>query len=273
MPTLIGTLGFALAAIYATAVLAYAVDFIRCDARAARAARRLLELVLVLHASYLALRTARFGHVPLASVPEVLTSVAFAVALVYSLVERSSREQRTGVFLVAVPFFSQLASTFFIRNTGDFPAVLRSPLFAVHTSSAVIGYAAFAVSAVYGVLFLLLYHELKLRRFGLFFDRLPPLETLSNMCLRAVFVGLAALTMTIVCGSLWARIKFPGFYYDPKFLATIVVWIVYMIAAWLHYGRRTGDRQVILLSLVGFALLVGAAFIARLAFATFHAFA
>ncbi|MBN2371886.1 MAG: cytochrome c biogenesis protein CcsA [Vicinamibacteria bacterium] len=272
MIALLRWLNYCLPLLYALTVAAYAVDFVRGDPRAARIARRLMEIVLVSHAVYLAFRTFAFGHVPLARAMEVLTSVAFAVAVVYVIVERRTRERRTGVFLVSVSFLTQAVSSVFIRSSGEFPAVLNSPLFAAHTASAVIGYAAFAVSAVYGALFLLLYHELKLRRFGLFFDRLPPLATLSRMCLRAIIVGLSALAVTIICGSAWAWNKFPGFSHDPKFLLTVVVWIVYMIAAWLHYDRHIGDRRVISLSLVGFFLLVFSAILSRLAFPTFHIF-
>jgi ABC-type uncharacterized transport system permease subunit len=265
-------LNVALPILYAFAVAAYAVDFARGDTRAVLVARRLMEITLGLHAVYLAVRTTAFGHVPLSSVMEVLTSVAFAVALVYMIVERRTREHRTGVFLVSVPLLTQLVSSIFIRSSGKFPDVLRSPLFAVHTASAVIGYAAFSVSAAYGVLFLLLYHDLKLCRFGLFFDRLPPLAVLSRMCLRAIIVGLSALAVTILCGSAWAWIKFPGFARDPKFLLTVIVWIVYLAAAWLHYRRHVGDRRAILISLVGFALLVVSTILVRLAFSTFHVF-
>jgi ABC-type uncharacterized transport system permease subunit len=272
MNALLRLLNVCLPALYASAVFAYALDFVRGDSRASRAARRLMEIVLVLHAVYLAVRTIAYGHVPLASVMEVLTSVAFAVALVYVIVERRTREHRTGVFLVSVSLLTQAVSSTFIRSCGEFPDVLKSPLFAVHTASAVVGYAAFAVSAVYGVLFLLLYHDLKLRRFGLLFDRLPSLATLSRMCLRAVVVGLFALAVTILCGSAWAWIEFPGFSRDPKFLLTVIVWIVYLTAAWLYYTRRVGDRRAIVISLLGFALLVVSTILVRLAFSTFHVF-
>ena len=174
--------------LYALAVVAYAVDFFREDPFAARAARVLMETILVLHALFIGLRTALYEHVPLASTAEVMTTVAFALALVYLFVEWRSKVRKTGMFLISFSFVFQTVSSAFISNR-SFPGVLRSPLFALHTVTAVLGYTAFAASAVYGLLFLLLYHELKKSRFGLVYERLPPLEVLARMSLGAVAFG------------------------------------------------------------------------------------
>jgi ABC-type uncharacterized transport system permease subunit len=273
MDAVIRLLNVLLPMTYALAVAAYATDFARGDAAAVRVARRLMETVLALHAVYLGLRTAAFGHVPLASTEELLTTVALAVALVYVVVERRSREHRTGLFLVGVAFVLQTVSSAFIGDVAEFPAVLRSPLFGLHTGSAVVGYAALAVSAAYGVLYLLLYGELKRRRFGRVFDRLPPLEALARMSLRAVRVGLVALGVTIACGSVWAAAEFPRFLRDPKFLLTVLVWLVYAAALALHAARRWTGRRTIAVCLVGFVLLVAATLLARFALDSFHVFA
>ena len=86
---------------YALTLTAYAADFFREDTFARRAARRLMELTLLLHAAHLALRTALYDHVPLAAPPEMATTVAFAVSLVYLVVERRTCTTRTGVFVVS----------------------------------------------------------------------------------------------------------------------------------------------------------------------------
>jgi len=258
---------------YALTVAAYAAHFFREDAFARKAAQRLMELTLLLHAAHLALRTALYDHVPLATRAELATTVAFAVALVYLAVERRSGDTRTGLFVVSFSLVAQTLSTAFLETPIEFPEILRSPLFALHTVAAVVGYAAFAVSAVYGVLYLLLHHELKRSRFGLVYDRLPPLEVLARMSLRAVLVGLAALTVTIACGSLWAASEFPGFTRDPKFLGTLLVWAVYGLAVALHWGRGWSGRRTINMSLLGFGLLVLSMLAGALLFRSFHVFA
>jgi ABC-type uncharacterized transport system permease subunit len=258
---------------YILTLTAYAADFFREDPVARRAARRLMELTLVLHGVHLALRTGLYDHVPLATPAELATTVAFAVSLVYLVVERRTGTTRTGVFVVSIALAAQTLSSAFLEPAVRFPAVLRSPLFAFHTLAAVVGYAALTLSAVYGVLYLLLHHELKRSRFGLVYDRLPPLEVLARMSLGSVVVGLLALTATIACGSLWAASEFPGFTRDPKFLLTLSVWAVYGAALGLHWGRGWSGRRTIAMSLVAFTLLLVSMLASRLLFASFHAFA
>lgn len=271
--TTIRLLNTLLPMLYALAVAAYALAFFRDDRLAGRVGRALTEVTLLAHATYLALLTMRFAHVPLASPAELMTTVAFASAAAYVYVERRSGVASTGTFLLSISFVLQTLSSAFIEPMASFPELLRSPLFAVHTVAAVLGYTGFCVSAVYGGLYLLLYWELKRSRFGLVYDRLPPLETLARMSLRAVVFGLAFLTVTIACGSLWAATEFPGFVRDPKFALTVLVWLIYAGAAWLHYVRRWSGRRAIRISLVGFAALVLAVLAARLVFQSFHVFA
>jgi HemX protein len=128
------------------------------------------------------------------------------------------------------------------------------------------------VSAIHGLLFLLLYHQLKSHRFGLIWRRLPSLELLASMSLRAAVLGLVFLTVTIVIGVLWATQRFPGFYGDSKFIMTLLVWFVYGIGIALHYWLGWSGRQTIFLSLVGFVLMV-ISMAVRLWLPSFHGFA
>jgi ABC-type uncharacterized transport system permease subunit len=259
--------------VYALTVLAYLADFVREDPQAARVGRGLLQAAVVLHAAYLALRTAAYGHVPLASVFEVLTSVAFGLALVYLYVETRSGIATTGTFVIAFVFAFQTVSSAFVSAPESFPSVLRSPLFALHTAAAVLGHTAFAVSAVYGALFLLLHHELKASRFGIVYRRLPPLDVLARMSLRAWSLGLAFLTATILIGAVWAAGSYPAFASDPKVVLTFVVWAVYAGGLWLQQRQGWPGRRTMYVSLAGFVLMVASMAAVRLFLPSFHWFA
>lgn len=273
MHATISLLNILLPMLYAVAALAYLLEFVREDPLARKAARPLLGLVVGLHALYLGLRIGLYEHVPLASIFEVMTTVAFAVAVVYLYVDLRTRTHRTGIFLLAFSFLFQTISSAFLSNTGEFPRIFRSPLFAVHTGSAVLGYTAFAVSAIYGVLYLLLYHDLKASRFGLIYQRLPSLDLLATMSLKAAVFGLAFLTLTIAFGIVWGyheRSLFPTFYKDPILVLNGLVWAVYAAGVLLHYGFGWSARRTIALSLVGPALIVVSSLIVGLWLPSFH---
>lgn len=266
-------LNVVLPALYAITVLVYALDFFREDPFARRAERPLLFAVISLHVLELLLRTLVFAHPPVASIFEVMSFVALAVAGVYAYVEIRSRNHKTGMFLLTVSLLFQTISSAFIPATSDFPRILRSPLFGVHTGSAILGYAAFAVSAVYGLLYLCLYHDLKASRFSLVYRRLPCLEVLARMSVRAAAFGLACLAFTIGFGMLWASREFPGFERDPKFFLSVLCWGIYAIGVGLHYSRRWQPRRTIYLFLFGFSLMLLSAAAARLWLHSFHGFA
>ena len=113
---------------------------------------------------------------------------------------------------------------------------------------ALVGYAAFAVAATYGFLFLRLYRELKAGKFSLFFfGKLPPLEVLERMMSGALMVGFVALTGAVATGVVWAREVLPpgAWLGDIKIVATVVTWALYAGALLLRdlAGERGSDAQ------------------------------
>jgi ABC-type uncharacterized transport system permease subunit len=258
---------------YLLAVVAYVFDFVGFHPAAGRAGRRLLEMALAAHATQLVLRGVQDAHMPLASRPEAMGTVAFAVALAYLIVERRTAAQRTGPFVIGFVLILQTLSSALVEPVRVFPEILRSPLFALHAGSAVLGYAAFGLSAVYGALSLVLHRALKRREFGLLFERLPSLDVLTGMSLAATAVGLGFLGAAIVVGMLWARLEFPGFRSDPKVLMTVVVWVLYAGVLLAHRRFKWSRRRAIEASLVVFALLVAAVLATMLGLPSFHTFA
>lgn len=258
---------------YLLAVVAYVLDFVTFHPVAAGTARRLLNGALGLHAVQLGLRGWLYEHVPLASRAEVLGTVAFAIAGVYLLVERRTRVERTGPFVVGIACVLATLGAAFLSPVTQIPAILRSPLFAAHAGTAVLSYAAFGLSAVYGVLSLVLHRALKRGQFGGVFDRLPSLDTLSRMSLTAAAVGVGFLTVAIALGLAWASREFSEALFDPKIVMTVVVWFAYGFVIVAHRRLRWSRRRTIGLSLVAFGLLVAAVLATALGLPSFHRFA
>ena len=139
--------------------------------------------------------------------------------------------------------------------------------------SALLGYSAITISAVEGLLFLMLYKNIRLNRFGLIFDRLPSLETLEKLSFYSVLIGFILLTIAIIIGGIWLPTAFPDFnYFDPKLIATSLVWIIYgigisskLIANW--YGKK-----VIIFSLAGFITAILSMLLTSILAESFHTF-
>ncbi len=265
----------ALPLLYGLATANYLIYFVRRDEFAERTCTPVLWVTTVLHLSFVVLRVLHFERHPLGSLPEVLSVVAFSVASIYLYVEQIEKSKSTGAFILPMVVMLQLAaSALMSHNTPQGPGseLLRNPLFGLHTSVAVLGYSAFAVGAVYGVMFLLLYRALKNRRFGIIFERLPSLDVLSKMAFWPTFLGWVFLSATIGLGVAMSFDLFPEFYRDPKFITTVAVWAVYggSIVTYFAFGWRGARSVYISLTGFGFAVLatVGSVFL----WPSFHKF-
>jgi ABC-type uncharacterized transport system permease subunit len=164
-------------------------------------------------------------------------------------------------------------SSVFIDYNYVVPEVLRDRLLGLHVISALLGYSGITISAVYGLLFLILYKNLKLNKFGLIFNKLPSLETMEKLSFYSLVIGFVLLTIATIIGAIWLPAAFPNFSYsDPKLVSTFIVWLVYgggilfkLIGKW--YGKK-----VITFSLTGFVIAMISLVLTNIFKDTFHSF-
>jgi ABC-type uncharacterized transport system permease subunit len=224
------------------------------------------------HILYLAARGLMEGHLPLASVYDFLSATGFSLAVVYLYVEMRVRIRTTGIFVVPLVFMLQiLASAYGVASPAIKPPI-KPIWFELHTLAAVLGYSAFVVSAIYGILFLILYRDIKANRVSLFYSRMPPLETLGRMNASAAGAGLVLLAMAIGMGMGWARLAGVAFLSDPKTWLTIVAWVILAFAVLAYHRLGWRGPRAVYASLAGFTTLVLSRFAVDLFFHSFHTF-
>ncbi|MBI1884044.1 MAG: cytochrome c biogenesis protein CcsA [Chlamydiae bacterium] len=125
--------------------------------------------------------------------------------------------------------------------------------FGTHVLFSLLGYAAFALSLICGLLYLFLERQLKLKSTNSFFYRLPPLESLELMAFRSLWGGTLLLGLGLASGLLWARwAGLPLSFRDPKVSAAIITWLIYAVILYVRFTARWRGRKVAYLSLVGF---------------------
>lgn len=270
---LVDELNIVIPILYFVVVWTYGKAFFADEAWAKRIKTKLLSATIVLHAVYLLARTFQFNHPPVTTIFELLTVIAFSVALAYLFIEYRSKVRETGYFILNLAFFFQLISSLFIKDLLEVPEVLRSPLFGLHVSSALIGYAAVTISAVYGFLYLMLYHEIKSSRFGVIYKKLPNLETLEYLSYTAIKMAFALLGFAILIGLIWLPKAFSSASYsDPKLIGTLIIWALYGVGI---VAKRTGEwkgRKVMILSIFGFAITIFSMMVINIFFSGFHRF-
>jgi ABC-type transport system involved in cytochrome c biogenesis permease subunit len=270
---LITLLNVILPLLYFALVWTYGKAFFADSLFAERIKTPALLGVVLLHLLYLLLRTVEFDHPPATTAFEVLTILAFSVSVTYLVIEYRSKTKETGYFILNIAFVFQAISSIFIEDLTDVPDILRGYLFGLHVSTALLGYAAMTISAVYGFLFLMLYHQIKANRFGVIYKKLPNLEMLERMNFTAVKMAFILLSLAIVFGFIWLPQAFDDFSYaDPKLIGTFIVWGLYGTSIVAKVAAGWNGRRLMILSISGFALALFSLTFINVFFTDFHKF-
>src|SRR5512137_2363596 len=184
------------------------------------------------------------------------TWLATGVSLV---VQRMYRIPSVGAFIT--PLVLALLLPTIVTQRLDRPEVVpetvRAPAITVHIISASLGVALFALAAGVAVMYLLQEREVKGKRFGALFSRLPSLDSLDKLNQRLVRAGFVVFTAALVTGTIIARNVWKSAWsWDPQQISSLVVWLLYGGMVQLRHTGWHGRRYA-LLTLVGFALVIG----------------
>ena len=210
----------------------------------------------VCHTAALIVRGVELGRFPLMTLPEVVSVVIWVAVLMELLAERQYRIKVLGAFVLPVVLVLGLGLPTGLRALVLGPSS-RSIWISVHVVLALLGLAALVLNFAGAVMYVLQEHQLKARRPGAFYYRLPPLETLDRFTYRALTLGFPFLTAGLLLGVLWAgaasgRPLTP----DPLTLFSIVMWIVYAVTL---SGRAAGiwrGRRAAYFAIIGFGALL-----------------
>jgi len=269
----IDTLNLFLPILYVLVFAAYTYDFFTEKKFVSNSKRIILFVTLILHTLYLISRTVEFDHPPITSKFEIFSIIAFSVGFSYFILELLTDIRGTGAFIILFSLGFQIVSSLFIEHNYTVPEVLRNRLLGLHVINALLGYSGITISAVYGLLFILLYKNLKANKFGLIFNRLPNLEILEKLSFYSAVIGFLLLTVAIIIGIIWLPSAFPNFsYFDPKLIGTFFVWIVYGIGILRKLFGNLYGNKVIFFSLTGFAVAIISLIITSTLGKTFHSF-
>lgn len=259
---------------YLTTFLIYFYDFQKGGRKFFHSKRVFLFLTLFFHFVYLLMRTIAFDHPPITNVFEIFTVLAFSISFSYFILELVTDIRGTGPFIIIISILFQIISSLFIEDLLEVREVLRSNLLGFHVFSALLGYSGITMAAVYGFLYLILYKDIKLNKFGLIFNRLPSLEVLEKLSFYSAVIGFVMLTITILIGIIWLPKAFPGgfSYTDPKLVGTFAVWVLYGIGITFKLLGKWRGKKLIILAIIGFLLAIFSTMLTNFLAQSFHSF-
>jgi ABC-type uncharacterized transport system permease subunit len=251
--------------LYIVSGVAYAVHFARRDPGVGRTATMALLVAALAHTFVVGMQTMELHHIPFASLPTVVSTFVWLLALSYLYLEITTEERTMGVFILPIVVALQTLSVL-SPGVENADPVLDSPWFWVHVASLLCAYASFALAGMLGLTYMLQFKEIKKKHLGYLYNRLPSLMTLDTMNSRAMTVGWVFLTIGVTVGVIWtaqARAVAPNdpnlramSLDDPKIFFAALTWVVYSFALFARTRLGWTGRRAAWLSAVGFAIVL-----------------
>jgi cytochrome c-type biogenesis protein CcsB len=211
----------------------------------------------VAHGAALILLTAERGRPPVGTLSEAVSAAVWVAVGLTMWVERQSGLKVLGAFVLPVVLMLSLSSAAGPAGMGQVDRALTSAWMWIHIALALVGVAAFVLNFAGALMYLLQERQLKTKRQGTVYYRLPALATLDRLTYRTLALGFPFLTTGIILGTLWASRAWGSVLaFDPLALLSFVAWAIY--AATLAGRAAAGwhGRRAAYLSVVGFAALV-----------------
>jgi len=245
------------AVFYLAGAALYLYFIFKLNERSARFGRMFLLVGAVLHGAGFVARYIAAGYTPITSLFESLSFSAFAIVCVFLAFELRYNLRVLGAFVAPLAFLFSLFASFLPAEVRTLPPALNSNWLPVHVMVLFFGYAVFAVMFGAGIMYLLMERELKTKKLGPVFKRLPSLDVLDDINYRCLQIGFPLLTLGIITGSIWAEYAWGSYWsWDPKEVWSLITWFFY--AALLH-GRLTvgwRGRKAAILAIVGFCSIL-----------------
>jgi cytochrome c-type biogenesis protein CcsB len=252
--------------IYLVSALYAAVAFRRQHEGSGRRLLTMLAAGFAAHTSWLMAGWVKLNHFPIVSLREAASFIAWAMVAYYLLISLRYQSRALAAFIIPFVCLFTLTAVFLPESgqpiseslSGAISATsLTRIIFPVHVTLVVFAYAAFLVTFVSGVMYLLQERELKAKTFGANFQRLPALNTCDEMSYRSLTIGFVLLTLGMLTGIIWNHQRDGQYWHnDPKELLALVTWVIYLMM--IHYRLTAGwrGRRTAWLAIAGFVVVL-----------------
>lgn len=243
--------------LYLTATAGYLVYIISQKRPAARVAFGVAVAGFAVHTASFIVRYYEAGYAPVTNLHESLSLFAWAVIGSYLYIQLRYKAKNLGAFATPIASVSMLASSTLPKKIVALPPVLKSYWLPIHATVSFLAYGILAVAACAGIMYLIQERQIKRKKFGAFYRRLPSLEVLDAINYRCLTIGFPLLTIGILTGSLWAHQAWGSHWqWDPKETWSLVSWLFY--AALLHERLAVGwrGRRAAIMAIIGLGALL-----------------
>lgn len=231
--------------LYAVSLVFYFIDYLNSNKIAHRSALWILSVVYVMQSGYLIARVIDTQRFPVLSLYEGIYFYAWLLISLSIILQVFSKVGFAVFFLNVIGFIFMTIHTFTPTQIEKSPVgeSLISELLFIHITFAILSYAAFAMSFVFAILYLLVYKVLKKKKWTKQFGRLPSLQQSLSGMKASIYTGIPVLFISLVLGIQWATVALDDWMIsDMKIIGSFLVIILYSLVLFLQRrGRLTAN--------------------------------
>ena len=189
-----------------------------------------VALGLIFHTVSIGLHSAITGHGPYTTSYEIAMFLAWFIVAIYFLTEWKYKIKDLGSFVIPLVFLVMLVSVFLSKDAGLVPESEVRFWLTMHRTLSIIGYAAFSIAFAAGIMYLIQEHQVKSKKLGIMYFRMPSLEVLDDLNFKVITIGFPLFTLGFMTGSIWNTKM------DQAFFAWNLAKTMPMVMGWLIYG-------------------------------------
>jgi cytochrome c-type biogenesis protein CcsB len=183
------------------------------------------------------------------------------IVLVFLVMELRFKIAALGSFMLPLALILMAPAFILSGDIKELNPVLKSGWLGIHTSLSILGESAFAFAFIISIMYLIQERQLKAKRLGVIFHRLPSLDIMDTLGYKSLTIGWPLFTLGMITGAIWANSAWGTYWsWQPKETSSLIIWVVYL--SFLHL-RTIGWRgkKMALLTIFGFVLVLISFFI------------
>jgi len=272
---IVQALGVALPLLYLLSAILYGMAFAGSKQPRFVQVRRLFLLCTVAaHGGFFVAHWQAAETLPALSTWLLLSAVVFAMVFLFLIISvRAPQPTAASIVLTLAAILQFLASAFGpLQSVPPTARATSTSLVALHAATSVLAAASVLLSGVYGCIYLLLYRQMRAKRFGPLYQQLPDLSLSARMTRRAALAGFLLLSIGLNIG-IWVahRDSIADFNYtDPTVLMTLVIWLHFGLIAFSQVIRGITARRASIAAVAGLVVLTVALSVSLMPIFSFH---
>ena len=219
--------------VYVIASIAYIAREIWLSSSTRWVSLGLLILAFCLNLTMVIKRSVEAGHPPFSNLYESLIFYACCTAFVYIIFEFVYNFRVVGAMAAVLAMLILLYATLQDDSIRPIMPALKSNWMLVHVITYMLGYAAFGISFVTSIIFLVVKPFAKKETKGTADEKEILPRNFDKLSYKIVAFGFPFLTLGMVTGAVWAKKAWGDYWsWDPKETWSLITWLAYLV--YLH---------------------------------------